>query len=342
MRLVLAHPQHGYYATRDPLGAAGDFITAPEISQMFGELLGLWCAHVWGLIGAPRSIRLVELGPGRGTLIADALRACARVAPPFVEAVELHLVETSPVLRERQRLALADYAHDRPVQWHDTLSQTPRGISLIIGNEFLDALPVHQLVRMPAGWCERLVGKTADGRLEFRIAPTPSALASTLDPQVADAPIGSLAELSPKVRAVSGAIGRRVARFGGAALLIDYGHALASAGDTLQAVRRHMRHDILAEPGTADLTAHVDFSAVANAAEAVGARAHGPVEQGVFLSRLGIIERALALSRVADQAQAQAIEAALERLIDPAGMGSLFKVLGLAPKDIDMMPGFVQ
>lgn len=337
MKLVLAHPKHGYYPTRDPIGAAGDFITAPEISQMFGELIGLWCAHVWGLIGAPKRIVLIELGPGRGTLMADALRAVRKVAPGFADAAEIHLVETSPTLRDVQRERLSD----APVFWQKSLSAAPREQAIIIGNEFLDALPVHQLVRTGDGWNEREICVERDGRLGFSVGAEHSPLGDLLDPVVARAPKGSIAELSPKVRTMGRAIGKRVARYGGAALLIDYGHAVPGAGDTLQALRRHHRHMVLSEPGEADVTAHVDFAAFGAAAAHEGARIHGPVDQGLFLRRLGIVERAEKLVRDADERARIEIDTGLRRLIEPTKMGSLFKTIALGPPSIDHMPGFV-
>lgn len=338
MKLVLGHPRYGYYTTRDPLGANGDFVTAPEISQMFGELIGLWCAHVWGLIGAPKRILLIELGPGRGTLMADAIRACRKVASGFAAAAEIHFVETSPALRDMQARAL----YGTQVSWHAKLSAVPREPALIIANEFLDALPIHQLVRMENGWCERLVELKRDGRLGFTVAATPSPLAAALDPLVALAPIGSIAELSPKVRAMARALAKRIAHFGGAALLIDYGHAAAGAGDTLQAVRSHRRQDVLGDPGSADVTAHVDFSTLTAEAASVGIRSFGPIEQGVFLRRLGIIERAGMLKRDADKAAAAQIDAGLKRLIDTDEMGTLFKVAAFGPRSLDHLPGFVR
>jgi SAM-dependent MidA family methyltransferase len=337
MKLVLGHPRHGYYTTRDPLGVNGDFITAPEVSQMFGELIGLWCAHVWGLIGAPKRILLIELGPGRGTLMADALRACRKVASGFATAAEIHLVETSATLREIQAHKLIDV----PVTWHAKLSAAPREPAIIIANEFLDALPVHQLVRTRNGWCERLVELKRDGRLGFTVATEPSPLAADLDPAVAKAPVGSIAELSPKVRALSRAIAKRITHYGGGALLIDYGHAVPGAGDTLQALRSHRRQEVLGDPGSADVTAHVDFSTVASEADILGIKSFGPIEQGVFLRRLGIIERADRLMRNTDAATATVVASSLRRLIDEREMGTLFKVVAFGPPSLDHLPGFV-
>ena len=334
MDQALAHPEHGYYRTRDPLGRAGDFVTAPEVSQMFGELIGLWCAEVWTRMGSPAGVQLVELGPGRGSLMADALRAIARAAPAFRAAVRVHLIETSPVLRAAQRARLAD----AQPQWHDTLDGVPPGPALIVANEFLDALPIHQLVRTAVGWCARQVTLGADGKLDFTVAPAPSPLAASLAPTVAAAPLGSIAEVAPAARACVAAIATRLAQDGGAALLIDYGPTTSAAGDSLQAVRGHRRHGVLEDPGEADLTAHVDFAALRAAAQPP-ARVHGPITQAQLLTRLGIAARAEALARGKPAETAAAIRAALQRLIEPTQMGQLFKVLALSRADMTL-PGF--
>jgi NADH dehydrogenase [ubiquinone] 1 alpha subcomplex assembly factor 7 len=334
---ALSDPKHGYYRTRDPLGAAGDFITAPEVSQMFGELIGLWCAAVWAGLGAPTPVRLVELGPGRGSLMADALRAVGRAAPAFRAALDVHLVETSPVLRAVQRARLADAAPT----WHDDVGAVPAGPALFLANEFFDALPIHQLERTAAGWCARQVAIDAAGRLAFAVAAAPSAHAAALTPAVGAAPLGSIAELSPAARALVAALARRIADQGGAALLIDYGHATAAPGDTLQAVRDHRRHAVLEDPGAADLTAHVDFAALADAARA-HATVHGPVSQATFLRRLGIEARAETLARGKPADTVLAIRAALARLIEPSQMGHLFKVMAIArlAEPSPTLPGF--
>jgi len=330
MALCLDDPQHGYYATRDPFGAAGDFVTAPEISQMFGELIGLWAATVWRMIGAPPAFNLVELGPGRGTMMADALRA-ARIVPGFREAAAVRLVETSPVLRARQRRTLEAFGS---IAWHDSLDSVPDGPSIILANEFFDALPVHQAVRERDGWHERTVEVGDNGMLRFGSA------AALLDTNVIplpfrDAPAGAIFEWrAPDMAA-------RLAR-SAAALVIDYGHVRSGLGDTLQALRARRYDHPLAAPGEADLTAHVDFAALAAAAAAAGAHAHGPVEQAVFLRRLGIAERAAALKATANAEQAAAVDAALDRLTERSstGMGALFKALGLSRPGLDPLPGF--
>jgi NADH dehydrogenase [ubiquinone] 1 alpha subcomplex assembly factor 7 len=324
MAAALADPEHGYYATRDPLGAAGDFVTAPEVSQLFGELVGLWCIDNWVRMGRPDPVILAELGPGRGTLMADLLRA-SRIAPDFRGALRLHLVERNPVLRAKQAAAL----NEAGPRWHESIDTLPEGPLLLVGNEFLDALPIRQLVRRSDGWHERRVALGQDGALAFTLAATPEAGAA-IPPALSGAAPGSLCEIRPAATALAGSLGARLSRQGGVALFIDYGHATSACGDTLQAVKGHRRHDVLADPGTADLTAHVDFAAFAAAAAAAGARAWGPVTQGAFLVALGLATRAAALKQRATPAQAAALDAACRRLIEPEEMGTLFKVLALA------------
>lgn len=340
MALALGHPSHGYYATRDPFGQAGDFITAPEISQMFGELLGLWAVAVWQGLGRPDPVHLVELGPGRGTLMADALRA-ARGAPDFLKAIRLTFVETSPVLRRAQAGAVkpSGVAAD----WLNDLSGLSDGPVILLANEFLDALPIRQLVRQGAIWRERLIGWD-DGadRLVFTVSPGPSPHAVLLNDEVArTAPEGAIAEICPQAIALAGLLGQRLARFGGAALFIDYGHGVSAPGDTLQAMRAHQYVPVLEMAGEADLTAHVDFGRFADAAAGAGAVAFGPVGQGVFLDRLGIGMRAQALTRAGGAGAAAHIRAALTRLTAPDQMGTLFKALVLAPPGSAAPPGFL-
>ncbi len=335
MALAAGHPALGYYATRDPLGRAGDFTTAPEISQMFGEVLGLWAAAVWQSMGEPAPLRLVELGPGRGTLMADALRA-ARALPPFRAALDVHLVETSPVLRAKQEEALAPAGV--PARWHAGLDTVPDGPAIVLANEFLDALPVKQFRRGPRGWHERLVGLDGAGALAFGLAPDP-------EPRLAaEAPEGAMVEVGAQAVEVMGALARRLVAGGGAALVIDYGHAASGFGETLQAVRGHAYADPLRHPGEADLTAHVDFAALARAARGAGAAIHGPVEQGAFLLDLGIGARAAQLAR-AKPDEGGAVEAALRRLTEAGtteapGMGRLFKALAVTGPGLPTPPGF--
>lgn len=339
MGLALGHPAHGYYATRDPFGQAGDFVTAPEISQMFGELLGLWAVAVWHGLGQPDRLHLVELGPGRGTLMADALRA-ARGVPGFLQAIRLSLVETSPVLREAQGKALV--SSGVTPHWLDDLSGLEDGPVLLLANEFLDALPIRQFIRQGAIWRERLVGwEEETDRLVFTASPGPSPHALLLDQAVtAEAKDGAIAELCPAALTVAGQVGSRLARWGGAALFLDYGHPRSAPGDTLQAMKAHSYVPILEEVGEADLTAHVDFGRFRLAAEQVGAMAFGPVTQGRFLDRLGVGMRAQALMRGKGLEEQGRIRAALTRLVAPDQMGDLFKVLALAPKGSSAPPGF--
>ncbi len=359
MAMALGHPEHGYYVTRDPFGAGGDFITAPEISQIFGELVGLWCVDLWQRMGEPDPFILAELGPGRGTLMADALRAAARL-PAFGRALRLHLVETSPVLRARQAATL-DAA--RP-SWHDDISSLPPGPLLLVANEFLDALPIRQFEYTPDGWHERRVGLSEDGRtLVFVRDAAPAAVpprrhfarpsregvkpSAGMAPRLcADdgdggaVPPGAIREIRPAASSQARSIGERLVRDGGAALFIDYGYFPSAHGDTLQAMRRHRFESVLATPGAVDLTAHVDFAAVADAARASGAIVHGPVAQRDFLKSLGIELRIGRLMRDATPAQAEALLGGCNRLIDPDGMGSLFKAMALTAPDAPAPAGF--
>jgi len=339
MAEALGHPKYGYYATRDPLGAAGDFITAPEISQMFGELIGLWAAVAWQAMGSPDRLILAELGPGRGTLMADALRATRRV-PGFHDAVSLHLIEMNPVLRTRQAEALADSGLAAPPAWHDDFGDLPDGPLLLFANEFFDALPIRQFQRDPAGWRERMVDADDAGtglRLGLGpVQPDPPLLDSNLK----DAPPGSVAEVCPLTRTLAHALGARLAREGGAALIVDYGYAPSQPGETLQAMRAHEFRDILDRPGETDLTAHVDFAALLRAGCEGGASGFGPLPQGTFLERLGLGARTEALLTTATSRQAEDIRAARDRLASPGGMGDLFKAAVLQHPDLPPPPGF--
>jgi NADH dehydrogenase [ubiquinone] 1 alpha subcomplex assembly factor 7 len=340
MEDALAHPTLGYYVTRDPLGVRGDFITAPEVSQMFGELLGLWSALVWQSMGSPDPVRLVELGPGRGTLMADAL-AAARVVPGFIAASRVHFVEVSPALRARQRETMAARASQVAVEWHDWLGEVPEGPLIVLANEFFDAMPVHQFRRGRDGWRERLVEATEDGRLVFTYSdPRRPLVPPTWDDILGDVPEEGVVEVSPAACAFAGLIAERVARAGGAALIVDYGHEHSAPGETLQAVRAHGYDDPLATPGEADLTAHVDFAALAHVGARAGVRALGPVPQGAFLQRLGIGARAEALMRNAAPDVARDVKLALHRLTSPEAMGTLFKVLAFLHPALPQPPGF--
>jgi NADH dehydrogenase [ubiquinone] 1 alpha subcomplex assembly factor 7 len=321
MVMCLADPEHGYYMRKEPFGQAGDFITAPEISQMFGELVGLWAVAVWEMMGGPRPFALVELGPGRGTLMADMLRT-AKIKPAFLDSVDVRLVEMSPRLRELQRNTLADSG--QPVHWHGRIEDIPQGPAIVIANEFFDALPIHQFHWADGGWSERVVGLTAEGKLAFGLRSVDQrALSISL-------PDGAIVETSPAAKAVMTTLAGRLKQQGGAALIIDYGNAEPGHGDTLQAVRKHQYDDPLAAPGEADITAHVDFPALVRAAAAAGAEARKVMHQGEFLIRLGLVERAKVLGRDKDQKTRDGIAAAMQRLAAPKAMGDLFKVLAIS------------
>jgi NADH dehydrogenase [ubiquinone] 1 alpha subcomplex assembly factor 7 len=336
MDLCLSHPQHGYYISRDPLGREGDFITAPEVSQMFGELLGLWAASVWKAIGSPQLFRLIELGPGRGTMMSDALRAL-RVLPPLYQTLSVHMVEINPVLREKQKATLTGL---RNVSWHERIDEVPEGPCVIFANEYFDVLPIHQMVHRETGWHERVITLDDDENFVYGLAPDPTpGFEALVPPLVAAAPLGAIFEWRPDNEIMT--LARRVRDQRGAALIIDYGHIRSDVGDTFQAIARHSFADPLKTPGLADITAHVDFEALSCAAEAVGARAHGPVTQGEFLQRLGIETRALTLMQKASHEVSEDISNGLKRLIGggQAGMGSLFKVLGISDPDIPVLAG---
>ncbi len=333
MQLALAHPELGYYMNRDPFGATGDFTTAPEISQMFGELIGLWAAEVWSSMGSPPSVRLVELGPGRGTLMSDALRA-ARIAPAFREALDVWLMETSPALAAIQHDLLLDCG--APVSWAQSFKDIPSGPAIVIGNEFLDALPVRQYVRVGSQWRERTVGLNGEGGLAFGVAPTP-------EPYIgAVAANGEILEVNPAGHRFMFELGTRLVTQGGAALLIDYGHTATGFGDTLQALRAHRYVDPLAAPGDCDLTAHVDFAAMARSARATGAAVFGPVDQGDFLRAIGIDLRTKALAERAGPERGDELQHARTRLVGKAKgeMGALFKAMAVANRKLPPPPGF--
>jgi SAM-dependent MidA family methyltransferase len=337
MELCLMHPQHGYYLSRDPLGREGDFTTAPEVSQMFGELLGLWAASVWKAIGSPPVLRLTELGPGRGTMMADAMRAM-RVLPPLYQALSIHLVEVNPVLRKKQQATLSG---SRDVSWHDTIDDVPDGPAIIFANEYFDVLPIHQAVKRETGWHERIVEVDDSGKLAFGVAAEPiPRFEVLLSPLVRAAPLGAVFEWRPDTEIMR--ITSRVRDQDGAALLVDYGHVRSDVGDTFQAIARHTFADPLKNPGQADVTAHVDFQALARAADDLGARVHGPVTQGEFLTRLGIETRAMTLMAKATAEIAEDIAGAMQRLVGGGrgGMGQMFKVLAVSEPNLTSLAGF--
>lgn len=306
-----------YYAARDPLGDAGDFVTAPEISQMFGELVGLWLADMWLRAGSPQPVHYIELGPGRGTLARDALRAAKR----FGLEPTVHFVEGSPELKSLQLAAVPD------ARWHDDVSTIPIiGPILLVANEFLDALPIRQLVKTAQGWRERMVAVQDDAFVGIAgDRPMDAAIPADLR----DAEPGTLIETCPAAAAVVYEVAGRLAMQGGAALFIDYGSDIPRTGSTLQAVRAHRKVEALAHPGEADITAHVDFATLANVAQSRDCRWLGTVGQGHWLDALGIDARAASLAQASPQ-QADAIAVAKDRLTGTDQMGDLFKVMGLA------------
>jgi len=343
MTMALLDPNEGYYATRDPLRV--DFITAPEVSQMFGELVGLWLAQAWVDQGRPAQPLLVELGPGRGTLMGDALRAL-NLMPNFRGQLDVVLVEASPVLETIQQTTLQ--GANVPIRSVASFDDVPKDRPLfLIANEFFDALPIRQFVKTERGWCERMVSLDASGVLGFALSPVayPSA---NLPPNRDGAPMGGVYETSPAGEALAEEIAHRIGRQGGAALIIDYGYDMPGFGETLQAVAGHKFADVLAEPGTRDLSAHVDFTALGDAAVRGGASVCGPVEQGTFLTTLGIVARAEKLARgqrmgtrwTAHLSDSPEARRQLERLILPEQMGTLFKALAIVPKTAPMPAGF--
>lgn len=336
MALCLSHPDHGYYMSRRPFGAQGDFVTAPEISQMFGELTGLALAQAWLDQGSPAPFVLAELGPGRGTAMRDMLRA-TRGVPGFHDAMRPWLVETSPNLCDVQRDTLTGWA----VNWADSLDALPDGPLFMLANEFFDALPIRQFQFIEAAWHERMVALSAD-RTSLRIGLGPAVPASAVPARLREMPDlipdGAIVETCAPGAAIAAQIGQRIATHGGAALIIDYGGE-KSAGDTFQAVQDHRIVDPLAAPGMADLTAHVDFSAVADAARLQGADASPLTPQGVFLERLGITERANILARSLTADALQNHVAAHHRLTHKDEMGSLFKCLAVFPEGAPPPPG---
>ena len=313
----MARANAAYYAARDPFA---DFTTSPEITQVFGELLGAWAAVMWGSMGRPDPVLLVECGPGRGTLMADALRAARRV-PAFATALRVHLIETSPRLRAEQAARVPGAA------WHDTLDGLPPGPMILLANEFLDALPIRQFVRRGPAWMERFVEGGAFIELP---AASPGR----------DAPDGGVVERCEAAEAVAELIASRVSIEGGAALFLDYGPAHSAPGESLQALRAGQPVDPLVDPDEADLTAHVDFEALAHRARAAGAACFGPVPQGPFLASLGLFQRTGRLARTQPPARAAALVQSAQRLAEPDRMGRLFKALAICHPDLPTPPGF--
>ncbi|HEY4942767.1 MAG TPA: SAM-dependent methyltransferase [Rhizomicrobium sp.] len=346
MTMALHDREAGYYATRDPFGAAGDFITAPEISQMFGELLGLWLAQVWEDQGRPKRPRLVELGPGRGTLMNDALRAL-KLVPEFRDGLEVVLVEASPVLRAAQQETLRESG--AAISWTENFDALADRPLFLVANEFFDALPIRQYVRSERGWCERMVTLDDSGALAFALAPV--AISNAAVPANRDgAPRGAVYECSAAGEALMEDIADVIGAQGGGAIVIDYGYDVPGFGETLQAVANHKFAGVLTDPGASDLSAHVDFRTLGDAVVRAGASVCGPIGQGELLMALGIVQRA---DRLAQQETTSAdwrhrdhlvdapdIRRQVERLILPDQMGTLFKALAIVPKSAPTPPGF--
>lgn len=336
MAQCLLDPQHGYYTTREPFGQDGDFITAPEVSQMFGELAGVWLYMAWKACGSPERPVLAEIGPGRGTLMKDMLRTLARLDQAFVAGTRFALVEASPRLAAVQKVTLEAAKLAALPNWYSRFEDLPEGPLFIIGNELFDALPIRQYVKIAHGWRERMVGLDSNNELAF-MAGMGSLDASLLTGDGGQAPEGVIVEIAPAREALMDLIAERLKNHGGAGLFIDYGFERSSTGDTLQAVKRHGYDDVLAHPGEADITSHVDFDALARVA-----RAHGLTDwlmtQGDFLLALGLLERAGQLGMEKTVTEQDAIREAVERLASPEQMGTLFKVLAVLPKDVNVSP----
>lgn len=325
MLMCLHDPQHGYYATRPAFNS--DFTTSPETSQVFGELIGLWAAHEWLAMSKPSPFHLIELGPGRGVMMSDALRAGASV-PGFSDAARVTLVEASPALRKEQAARL----YQREIHHVDDLDVVPPGPSIILANEFLDCLPVRQFVNTNGAWRERQVGLDTNGELAFGLGP-PADLPDNVTPA------GDEVEAAPGLEAFAAALARRLNAHPGRALVIDYGPTEISPADTLRAYRSGQQVSPLADPGATDLTADVDFPRLIRLCRAQGLGVHGPTPQGDFLLRLGALQRADTLSRTNPE-RAQETRAAVNKLVDPDQMGSRFKVLAITSPGAETPPAF--
>lgn len=334
MAMCLFDPDDGYYMKREPFGTGGDFTTAPEISQMFGELVGVWLTLAWRAIGSPLPVTIAEIGPGRGTLMADVVRTVRQLEPALAGAAAICLIEVSPRLREVQRETLKRLGVTP--QFHDGVDSLPAQPTLIVGNEIFDAIPFRQFVRTSAGWRERVVGLDEAGELCF-IAGAGTVDETLLPGGASDAPEGAITELAPARTALMETIASHLAAQGGCGLFIDYGYLQPGLGDSFQALRAHRAEGVFDTPGRADLTSHVDFSALANATSRAGLDARS-MTQGDFLLGLGLLERAGRLGSSRDEQGRQAIRDAVERLAHPDQMGALFKVMAVYPKNVVTAP----
>ncbi|MBL4601023.1 MAG: SAM-dependent methyltransferase [Rhizobiaceae bacterium] len=331
MHLCMADPRHGYYQRQEPIGGKGDFITAPEVSQMFGELIGVWCIQAWKGMGKPQKFNLVELGPGKGTMMSDILRA-AQASPEFVKAANVVLVESSPKLQATQRTQLGNQH-----LWIEDISKIPSGPSIFIANEFLDVLPFRQYIKHKTQWLERAVD--ADDSRELKSTIGASALDPRLLPEGHDAePDGSVFEIAPAREAIMQMVAEKTAEQGGAALFIDYGHTASGFGDTFQAIMDHKFADPFAEPGKADLTNHVDFSPLVKVAKTANCQTFAILTQGEFLLNLGLLERAGVLGQKENEAARARLTAEAERLALPDQMGDLFKCFAFSRDAIELPP----
>ncbi|MEE2661600.1 MAG: SAM-dependent methyltransferase [Pseudomonadota bacterium] len=336
MELSLGHPEFGYYTTRDPIGVKGDFVTSPEISQIFGELIALWSATCWEHMNAPKRVEVIECGPGRGTLMTDFLRT-SRAIPDFDKAINIHLVETSPILKGRQSKILNEIG----IKWHDSLDTVPIGPTILIANEFLDALPVHQLVKTPGGWAERRVERANKGFMFTTDKPSPKTKAK-IPESLLSATTGSVYEYSSAALEVADQIVQRFKAAPGYALFIDYGYDKYQTGDTLQAVKSQSYADVLVNPGQVDLTAHVNFAALGERIRDHGMSTLGPISQASFLISLGIFRRTRDLTKNANADQARMINSGTGRLINLHQMGALYKVFVAMGTDLPTPAGFEQ
>ncbi len=336
MTIALADSQHGYYRVADPLGAKGDFTTAPEISQIFGELIGAWVLTLWDMNKQPKPFQLIEIGPGRGTLMSDVLRT-TKLMPTFFPSTQLHFVETSPVLREKQKTAIQPY----PIKphWYDSLNDVPSGNTILLANEFLDALPVQHFIKQATGWHKRLITVAKDNAFYFTTDKTPSPLPQGMPPNPERYNLGDIYEYRPAHKDFIQQLAKRANTAPMAALIIDYGHTVSAPGETFQAIKSHKYTDPLKDPGHADLTAHVDFDDLARCAEAHGLKTYH-ITQGQFLMALGLAQRCEQLLKNANTDQARMITTGAQRLVDPNQMGKLFKVMVITNQDFPVPPPF--
>ncbi|MEP3631312.1 MAG: SAM-dependent methyltransferase [Hyphomicrobiales bacterium] len=328
MQIALTDPSDGYYTNQNPFGRSGDFITAPEISQLFGEMIGIWSIDVWQKMGAPAKFQLIEAGPGRGTLMADVLRTIQKLAPPMLEAATVSLIEISPALKEKQRQALSTF--DVTINWHDTLSDVADQPIILLANEFLDALPIRQFLFQENRWHERAIGLSSDGSLEWGLIPATITVPSRLSPNA-----GDIFEICTPAQTFCASVCETIKNQGGAALFIDYGHLESGFGDTFQAVKDHQYVNVLEAVGQADLTAHIDFDPLAK----IGENADLTVKtttQGAFLLEMGILQRAGQLGANLDIEQQKIIQNDVERLAAPDKMGNLFKAMTFAARGMDL------